>query len=85
MNTKNILQTLELAETELKSCYRKLGIIDSNVLKDVIEAQDQVKNCSIPDVRQQRELLKAFCKWAFKENSDWHQVNSHINEYLNSL
>jgi len=74
MNAKKILQTLELAETELKSCYQKLGITDSNVLKDVVEAQEQVKNCSIPDVVKSlpndEQIADAANHWVFDLNGN---------------
>jgi hypothetical protein len=47
--------------------------------------EHKTKALNIADVSQQRELLKAFCEWAFKEDSDWHQVNRHIEGYLDSL
>ena len=70
--------------------------VNENLLKEVnavhkqnkeliVKIMDLEEQLLIQRVSQQRELLKAFCEWAFKEDSDWHQVNSHIDGYLDSL
>ena len=50
MDLKKLLHTLQLAETELKSQYRKTRIKESNVLKAIAEAQEQVKSCGTSPV-----------------------------------
>jgi hypothetical protein len=60
---------------------------ETDIYKHVVDfiKKDRARQLILSDVSQQRELLKAFCEWAFKEDSDWHQVNSHIEGYLDSL
>lgn len=47
---KQIEKALDLAQCELRAAYKRLGYADSNVLKLVDEALNQVKNCNIHDV-----------------------------------
>lgn len=45
-----------------------------------------VKNCSIPDVRQQSELLKAFLKWRLdKPYSDFQTQDYDIAQFLKAF
>jgi hypothetical protein len=56
-----------------------------DALNYAIKEIQQVKNCSIPDVTQQRELLVKFKDWFNKENEgsgcdwiDWEEINEFL-------
>lgn len=60
-----------------------------SVLRYITELETAVKNCSIPDVRQQREVLNRFFDWEDMMTNgkvnDREQNDKYIDEFLKSI
>jgi hypothetical protein len=46
---------------------------------------EENKALHIGGVSNQREMLKAFCDWAYDKNEDWDISDYDIDKYLKSL
>lgn len=56
----------------LQCLYLKVpSVIADDVKQKVIDALNEVKNCTIPDVMQQSELLLEFINWKNDKNNNW--------------
>ena len=57
--------------------------------QDFIDAlrrlQDRINELTIPDVNQQRELLKAYTKWLNDKIRDKDELDELIDDYFSSL
>jgi hypothetical protein len=63
--------------------YKQVPI---SVLRYITELETAVKNCSIPNVSQQRELLESFIEWHnYKSSHHRHLYKSDAEEYLDDL
>jgi len=47
------------------------SVIADDVKQKVIDALNEVKNCAIPDVMQQGELLLEFINWKNDKDKNW--------------
>ncbi len=74
----------ELNELALKkSDWGHLTNEDDSRERTLLEVQRAVKNLTIPDVRQQSKLLKAFLKWRLdKPHSDFQTQDYDIEQFL---
>lgn len=65
---------INIAIKQLKIVHRDMNdCVNRFILKDAIDQlQEQVKNCSIPDVSQQRELF-------VKEQGEWLMANTNLS------
>jgi len=78
---KQIENTLQ----DLKCMLIEDGYTEANiVLRTLIKAQEQVKNCSIPIVSQQRELLNALAD-NFNESTHTYVGQPMIEETLKAF
>ena len=70
--------------TKEKECMKALqclylevpSVIADDVKQKVIDALNEVKNCTIPDVMQRSELLFAFVEWWLNEDTSGEELPS---------
>ena len=79
MTNVNDLQSME------RFIDKKIEPLNKQISMLQIELSGVKQQLSIPRVSHQRELLKAFCDWAFKQDTDWSISNVDIENYLKSL
>ena len=59
------------------------SVIADDVKQKVMDALNEVKNCTIPDVSNRRELLIAFLDW-LEEISDNSVDREWVDDYIKS-
>lgn len=79
MTNVNDLQSME------RFIDKKIEPLNKQISMLQIELNSVKQQLNIPVVSNQRELLKAFCDWAYDKNEDWDVSNYDIDEYLKSL
>ena len=68
------------------------GLTDAKIPVDVwcgiieyFANKQETKQCNIANVVNQREMLKAFCNWAYNKYQEWDISDFDIDQYLKSL
>lgn len=87
MDAQEFIENKAKSEWGLRLILEKISENQKPVLYRLMElyAQEQVKNCSIPDVVGRSEQLIAFSKW--KEEKGYNPIYDHkslVEEYLKS-
>jgi hypothetical protein len=77
------LKQLEEMQKELFKQQCDLDI-QKAMVKHFIK-KEKAKQLTLTDVSDQREMLKAFCDWAYDKNEDWDVSDYDIDKYLKSL
>jgi len=79
MTNVNDLQSME------RFIDKKIEPLNKQISMLQIELNSVKQQLTIPVVSNQRELLKAFCDWAYNKNEDWNVSDYDIDKYLKSL